>query len=131
MVFDPTAAPRDHASFMRWYEAQTTWGEGHSYDDHRVCSPALQRWFLEMIETFPPMNGPIASKDYDPFVTDHCCGRDVIYSAFAWSVADTARKRMRELAIKYGLGFYDVGGDPGEILFPGEETASNQRLERP
>jgi hypothetical protein len=131
MVFDPVAAPRERESFMRWYEDQTTWGESHSYDDYRVCSPALQRWFLDMVETFPPMNGPLASKDYDSFVTDHCCGNSVIYSAFAWSVADTARRTMRELAIKHGLGFYDVSGDPGEILFPDDETASNQRLERP
>ena len=115
---------------MRWYEVQTAWGND-TCDDYRLCSPALQLWFLEMIETFPPMNGPIASKDYDSFVTDYCCGKSVIYSAFAWSVADTARRETRGLAIKHRIGFYDVSGDPGEILFPDDETASNQRLERP
>ena len=30
MVFDPGAAPRDRADFLRWYDHQTEWSESHS-----------------------------------------------------------------------------------------------------
>ena len=66
------------------------------------------------------MNGPFASTSENSTVTDHCIGRHVIYSGFAWSVAERAYTKMRELAIKHRVGFYDVSGDNGngEILFP-------------
>ncbi len=120
MVFEPTAAPADRAEFMKWYEEQTKWSEDHSYDDPSVASPGLQAWFKEMIQTFPPMNGPLANdNDVDnPRVTDHGIGRHVIYSAFAWSCSDEAFQKMRELAIKHHVGFFDVSTDNGEILFP-------------
>jgi hypothetical protein len=120
MVFDPVAAPRDRAAFMRWYEEQAEWSEDHSYDDPAITSPALQRWFTEMAQHFPPLNGPLANPELEsPEVTDHCIGRHVIYSAFSWSVADAAHAKMRELAIKHGVGFFHASDDPPEILFPG------------
>ncbi len=123
MVFDPAAAPRDRASFMKWYAQQTEWAEGHSYDDPAVASPGLQRWFAEMAQHFPPLNGPLADpKAEGPEVTDHCIGRHVIYSAFAWSMADQAHAMMRELAVKHGVGFFHASDDPGELLVPGVDV---------
>jgi len=111
MVFEPSKAPRDRTDFMAWYNRQTEWGDDVDYDIHHHASPALQSWFLEMVKTFPPMNGPLASDNFDdPKITDHCVGRDVIYSAFAWSVAEEAHVAM--------VGFFDVSSDDGEILFP-------------
>ena len=120
MVFEITAAPKTRQEFMEWYAIQTEWAEDHDYQDHSVTSDALQNWFNEMIEYFPPMNGPLASDDYDnPKVTDHCIGKNIIYSAFAWSEADDAHLKMKELAIKHSVGFFDVSTENGEILFPG------------
>jgi len=130
MVFEPAAAPRDRAAFMDWYRQQIEWSEAHSYDDPLVSSPALQRWFEEMIVHFPPLNGPRSAPDLDaPNVTDHCIGHVVIYSAFGWSQAGPAHATMRELAIRHGVGFYDVSGDDGEgeILFPGEPSLPKVR----
>lgn len=119
MVFDPKVAPQERKGFMQWYSQQTKWAEDHSYQNHEVSTENLQSWFKEMIEYFPPMNGPLASEDYDdPKVTDHCIGKHVIYSAFAWSVAEEAHQKMRELAIKHSVGFFDVSAGNGEILFP-------------
>jgi len=121
MVFESSAAPRDQSSFMEWYAQQTEWTEDHSYDDPGVSSPALQRWFAEMAERFPPLNGPAANPDADPDnpnLTDHCIGRTVIYTAFRWSVAEEAHATMRPLAIKHGVGFFHASEDPGEILIP-------------
>lgn len=120
MVFELSAAPKTRKEFMAWYEEQTKWPEDHNYQDHAVTSVALQNWFKEMIKYFPPMNGPLASDDVDdPKVTDHCIGKNAIYSAFAWSVAEDAHPKMRELAIKHSVGIFDVSAENGEILFPG------------
>lgn len=119
MVFEPTAAPKERKEFMQWYAQQIQWAEDHSYQDHEVSTEGLQAWFKEMIEYFPPMNGPLAAKDADdPKVTDHCIGKYVIYSAFAWSVAEEAYPKMRELAVKHAVGFFDVSANDGEIWFP-------------
>ncbi len=121
MVFNPDVAPKERYQFMEWFAKQTEWSEGDSYDSPDVTAPALQKWFKEMILFFPPMNGPLASNDDDnPRVTDHCIGKNVIYSAFAWSCAGEAHEKMRELAIKHKVGFFDVSSEEGEILFPEE-----------
>ena len=127
MVFEPSVAPQDRDAFMKWYGEQTEWSESHSYEDPAVASPALQRWFAEMIQSYPPLNGPLASDDVDdPRVTDHCIGRNVIYSAFAWSCAEDAFTTMKSLAAKHGVGFFDVSSSDGEILFPDQyETAKH------
>lgn len=128
MVFEVSVAPKSKSEFMTWYAEQTKWEEGHSYQDHDVTSEALQNWFKEMIRYFPPMNGPLASDDVDdPKVTDHCIGKDVIYSAFSWSVAEEAHPKMRELAIKHSVGFFDVSENDGEILFPGDIQAGETK----
>ncbi|MBB3063693.1 hypothetical protein [Microbulbifer rhizosphaerae] len=132
MVFEPSAAPTERAKFMEWYQAQTEWSEDHSYQDHSVTSPALKAWFEEMINFFPPMNGPLASDDIDDEkVTDHCIGKEVIYSAFAWPVAEEAYRKMRELAIKHNVGFFDVSADQGEILFPGRSITGSSAKSKP
>jgi len=121
MVFEPTAAPRARKDFMLWYKQQTQWSEGHGYNDPKVSSKPLRAWFMEMIETFPAMNGPYASDDVDnEKVTDYSIGKDVIYAAFAWSLLDPAFKSMAALAKKHNVGFFDVSADEGAIVFPGE-----------
>lgn len=120
MVFESTSAPKVRSDFMVWYAQQVKWSEDHNYQDHSVSSPALQSWFEEMILYFPPMNGPLASDDPDNSkVTDYSIGHHIIYSAFAWSVIEEAYFKMRELAIKHSVGFFDVSDKNGEILFPG------------
>ncbi len=128
MVFESSEAPKTRKEFMAWYGAQTEWTEDHDYQDHAVTSPALQNWFAEMVQFFPPLNGPLASDDVDdPRVTDHCIGKDVIYSAFSWSVAEDAHPKMRELAIKHSVGFFDVSAEEGEILFPQGSDGAKER----
>ncbi len=119
MVFDATAAPRDRTKFLAWYENQAEWQESHGYNNPDVPSPALKKWFREIIKTFPPINGPLASDDPDdPKVTDYSLGRSVIYGAFAWSEAEAAYTHVKELAAKHGVGFFDASGDDGDIWWP-------------
>jgi hypothetical protein len=132
MVFEPSSAPRGRAEFMQWYEKQTQWSEGHSYNDPQVASSALHRCFQEVIQFFPPMNGPLAVDDPDnPRVTDHSIGREVIYSAFAWSCMEEAHATMRGLAIKHEVGFFDVSAQEGEILFPDDRDLPPRAARQP
>jgi hypothetical protein len=119
MVFDPLAAPRNREDFLSWYDAQTQWTEQHTYDDPKITTPALASWFAEMSRTFPPMNGPFASDDFDnPMVTDYSVGQSLIYAAFAWSQAEAAFETVDRLAAKHAVGFFDVSGEEGIIRFP-------------
>ena len=97
MVFAPEAAPKGREAFMEWYDEQSEWEEEHSYDNPEVSTPALRAWFLEMIQSYPAMNGPFSSDDLpvdEASVTDYSVGRSVIYAAFAWSKAEQAYEAM-------------------------------------
>lgn len=77
-------------------------------------------------DLFPPMNGDFApdvdlldeDENLERHVTDYSIGREVIYAAFAWSVADEAYDLMRKLAQKYEVGFFDVSGNNGDVILP-------------
>ena len=125
MVFAPEAAPHSNSKeFLTWYQAQAKWGEGHSYDDPAVSTPNLRAWFAEIIQTFPPMNGPFAvdedevAEEDEALVTDYSVGQQMIYAGFAWSQADQAYDETFELAEKHRLGFFDASSDQGEVWLP-------------
>ncbi|WP_440116214.1 hypothetical protein [Paenibacillus sp. QZ-Y1] len=124
MVFDPSKAPVDKPAFMEWYGEQTKWSEDHSYSDITVSSRKLQHLYKELIQTFPPMNvddeifEAMEEAGTDNRLTDYSLGEDLIYAAFAWSVAEDAYSLMRELAKKHQVGFFDVSGLDGEIIRP-------------
>lgn len=132
MVFEKTKAPAGRKEFMAWYEKQCEWSENHDYQTISVSSPALQNWFMEMIEKFPPMNGAYASnidsldedeaEALEQHMVDYSIGYDVIYAAFSWSVADEAYELMRTLARKHNVGFFDVSADECEIILPDGTT---------
>ncbi|POP43232.1 hypothetical protein CHU32_20805 [Superficieibacter electus] len=121
MVFERHAAPQDATAFMEWYEKQTEWDEPHDYDNPDVTTPALQNFYRAMIQVFPNMNGPDAPDDdqldkleeqgLDAYLTDYSIGKDIIYMAFSWSVADEAWDKVRELARLHQVGFCNVSGN--------------------
>lgn len=123
MVFEKAKAPNNKIEFMKWYEEQVQWNEEHNYDSIEVTSNNLKNWFLDMIKTFPPMNGEFAPDDdaiesdeeLENHLADYCIGKDVIYIAFAWSVAEEAYDTMLKLALKHNVGFVDVSGN-GDII---------------
>ncbi len=126
MVFEKTKAPKRRKKFLAWFEKQTEWGEDHDYQTISVSSPALQNWFMEMKETFPPMDGEYApdpelfdeDEDLENHTVDYCIGKEVIYAAFAWSVAEEAYDLTRKLAKKHDVGFFDVSETDGDIILP-------------
>jgi hypothetical protein len=121
MVFEPTAAPGGHVQFMIWYEQQTQWTEGHSYNDPAVSTANLRGWFMDIIQSFPPMNGPLSQDDLpedEASATDYSVGKSVIYCAFAWSKEQPAYDTVFALAQKYGVGFFDVSSGNEEVWLP-------------
>ncbi len=120
MVFDPAVAPRTRSAFMAWYEHQPNWTESHCADP-AIPSVRLRAWFDEMIKSFPPINGPLASPSPnvdDPHTTDYSLGRAAIYAAFSWSMAEEAYRTTVELAMKHGVGFFDVSATDGDVAVP-------------
>jgi hypothetical protein len=119
-VFEPSAPPPNHAGFLAWYKEQTKWHEGHRYDDPKITTPTLRDWFLEMIQTYPALNGPYASEaNVDNLkTTDYSIGRTMIYASFAWSEMKNARPAMFALAKKHRVGFFDVSANDGEVWLP-------------
>lgn len=108
MVFESNVVP---PQFMAWFERQTKWAEGHSYDDPAVSTAPLRGWFLDIIQSFPPLNGPLSRDDLpedEASATDYSVGEAVIYCAFAWSKAELAYDSVFKLAETYGVGFVDV-----------------------
>ena len=125
MVFEPSATPRDHDDFMEWYDEQTEWSEERDYSEIEGTSENLKIWFLEMIETFPALNGSHAPADdtlteeSEDLQTDYCIGTNVIYCGFRWSNAEKACNTAYELAQKHNIGFFDASGGE-DVVYPGE-----------
>ena len=129
MVFEVSKAPKTKKEFINWYYEQVDWKDAFDYDNPQNASINLQNWFNEMIITFPPMNGPFAPTDeqidktpelFDVHIVDYSISRDVIYFGFPYSIADELYNLTRQLAIKHGVGFFDVCTDDGDIILPDE-----------
>lgn len=121
MVFERTKAPQKRKELLVWYDKETEWSEEHGYNDPAVTSPALREWYEEMIKTFPNMDSSdaeVEDDDAEAHLTEYSIGRNVIYAAFAWSVAEEAYEKMKALAQKHGVGFFDVSSNDGDIILP-------------
>jgi len=123
MVFEPTSAPAARKEFLAWYEGQAEWAEDHEYDDPKVSSPALKAFFLDLIQQYPPMNGPHAAEDLDEEedevrLTDYTIGTTLIYIAFAWSQEQAAYAAVSQLAAKHQVGFFDASSEQAAVWLP-------------
>ena len=126
MVFNKNKKFENRDEFMAWYDELTEWGEEVDYDDYKHTTTELQNFFMEIKEDFPPLNGEFAPDDdvldeleeQGIYAPDYCIAKEAIYIAFAWSNAEQAYQKVRELANKNNLAFFDVSGDNGEIIYP-------------
>lgn len=125
MVFEKTSAPNTYEDFMNWMSQQTTWSEDRDYSSIDGTSPALTSWFMEMKNTFSPLNGSYRLSDDEAFataesenhLTDYSIGSSIIYASFGWSVAEEAMEAVPALAQKHGVGFFNP--QTGEVLSSG------------
>jgi hypothetical protein len=119
-VFEPQDSLRDRTAFLDWYETQTNWSPGIDYGNPTNASPALRAWYLDMIDTFLPINGPdrplIDEIARNPSA-DYCIGPGFIYVAFSGSNSRNAYEKVFSLASKHALGFFDASGNSA-VWFP-------------
>ncbi len=124
MAFEADAAPASHAQFMEWYAQETQWTEGHSYDDPAMSTVKLRAWFVEITQSFPPLNGPLSQgglSEDEASATDYSVGKSIIYCAFAWTKAKPAYSLVFELAQKHGVGFFNVSSGNEEVWLPSRD----------
>lgn len=123
LAFDPAAVA--DADFTAWREEQSQWSEDHSYDDPEVTTANLRSFYNELIQTFPPMNG-LGAPAYETWhhdaelvsqMSNYSIGTSLVYGAFSWSQARTARATFTALANKHGVAVAMVSDD-GSILRP-------------
>lgn len=119
MVFDPLLAPTDREGFMGWFKERTQWNDGLDYNNPDNCSGVLRAWFDDFRQAYPPMNGPLASDDFEnPKVSDYTIGQSFIYITFAWSEAENVYRDVFATAQKYRVGFFDVSSSNGSVWSP-------------
>jgi hypothetical protein len=121
VVFDPASAPRFKEAFLRWYEEQAQWSEGHAYDDVSRAATGLQAWYRDLITAFPPTHGPDAPEEgefEDACQADYLIGSQVIHVAFGWSKAVTALQRVQDLARLHAVGFFNVSSMDKNLWVP-------------
>ncbi len=119
MVFNHKIAPANEEDFFTWYDEQTEWGEDHKYDNPAITTSELESWYNEMNHYFKPLNDTTSSSKKNKYEADYCIGYNFIYVSFSWSHSKTAYKKMKELAEKHQLGFFDISGNE-DILIPNE-----------
>ena len=115
MVFDPNDAQR--VQFLEWYRVQTEWREEHGYNDPAVPTPKLKSWFLEVIQTFPPLNGPLSTEELpedEGAATDYSLGRSVIHCSFCWFKVDLHIGPY----LNWPRSFFDVSSHDSRLWFP-------------
>lgn len=119
VVFDPKPELRDLAAFAVWYDYRIAWTGGVDYNEPSNAAPALQGWFREIIEIFPPLNGRLRPANFanSEWTADYSIAADIIFAAFPSEKAGSAHELTRRLAVKYRLGFFDASGDGG-VWFP-------------
>jgi hypothetical protein len=119
LVFDPEVAPKPRAEFLEWLKQKND--EPRDVNNPDVLSPKLRAWFMEMINDYPAMNGPLAPEPFpwdDDAVTDYDLGPATIYACFAWSKSDAAGQAVAKLAAKQNVGLYEVSSMTGEVWLP-------------
>ena len=124
VVFDPDAAPTEHAAFLAWFRSHDD--EADLFDATRsdFSTPKLRSWLEEVLKTFPAMNGHYAAAEQDvddPHLTDYGIERTHIYACFAWSVAESAYNTVMSLADKYGIAVYEISDPEGAIWRPNSD----------
>ena len=127
LVYVKEKAPEDPVDFLEWFWKKAEWSGKRDYYDIEGADERLAAFFLEMIKTFPAMNGKYAPTEEDyaadpeledsPMVTEYNIDEDLIYMAFSYSVGDTADELIRKLALQNGLGYFDMFN-----LYPDENT---------
>ena len=117
-VFEPRDEFCNRPDFLSWYEDRTNWSASWDYSDPTNTTVTLQAWYREMIQTFPPLNGPDRPENMDLCAANYSIGPDIICVSFSGSHAVDAYETVFRLASRHGAGFFNASGN-GETWLPG------------
>jgi hypothetical protein len=121
-VFEPKLEFRDRQTFVNWWEERTAWRDGLNYYDPANTTPKLRAWFNDMIEIFPPLNGPLSK----PNVFDRNTGWEAEYTIAHELIsvgvptfkASMAYETSIRLAAKHSVGLFEASESPSAAHFP-------------
>ena len=121
MIMDKHKRFSDKKGFLEWYNELIEWKEDVDYNDYRHATPDLQKWFLEIKDIIPPLNGEFSPADEElgngEFQeADYCIAKDAIYVAFAWSDAEKIYPIVTKLVQKHNVAFFDIPND--RVVYP-------------
>ena len=117
-VFDPSIAPAERAGFLDWFRVETDWARELDYNNPDNLGPVVLAFFMEHIEQFPPMNGPLKVDSHSTKVSDYSCAPGLLYIASVYSEAQAVFEETRRLAAKHECGFFDVTSIRSTIWIP-------------
>ncbi|MBI1362070.1 MAG: hypothetical protein GC155_17475 [Alphaproteobacteria bacterium] len=114
VVFESGAAPEDRAEFLAWYTEAARLGDCILSSDPATTSPHLRAWYRNMIEQFPPIDGPdavwIGDRD-NQCVADYRFTPVAVFVAFQWEASRHAHRQAIKLARNHRVGFFDASGE--------------------
>lgn len=121
MVFDKRNRFRNKDDFFTWYKKLVQWSDNIDYNDYRHSTCELQRFFLEMKDIVPPLNGEFSPSDEELGQgeyqeADYCIARDAIYMAFSWSDGHLIHPIVKEKAREHDVAFFDITSE--RVLYP-------------
>ena len=120
VVFSPLRKLRNRSKFLAWLESRTRWVDELDYNDPSHAAKALQAWYWDMIELFPPRYGHHRVSESTAgkgFIADYGIAPDLIHVSFEPARAELAYQTVHRLAARHALGFFDIRR--GEAWFPG------------
>jgi hypothetical protein len=132
LAFTPNVVTDEN--FLAWWGKQATWSEHHPYDDPTATTPALEAFYEELAQLFPPMNGTDAptnvelenDPDLESRLADYSIGSDLVYASFAWTAAETAKRVFIAAATKHRVAVALVSED-GSIIRPAGASDGKSR----
>jgi hypothetical protein len=99
---------------LQYYEFETDAEQNEARDANAIL-PAISQFALEPAKEWPAMNpaGPLVQVSDDPDdnrLTVYGFGPTSLYLCFSWSRQEEAREKVRELALRHGLLFFNCSG---------------------
>ena len=128
VVFNPETAPKNKEDFKTWFDKQIDLADNRSYSDLEFINKNLESCFLEIVKSFPALNGPYSNNDIDQEnMTDYDVSENIICASFPWSSSDQAYNNTKQLAEKHNVGFYDVSGN--EDVFSTDDYGNFRKIQ--
>ena len=130
LIFDPSLVDyQNREEFVEWYLEISEWDDPEiDYGNHEVLSPRLSMWFSGIIETHPPLNGPLAPSKVDDAKADYTFTREAIYVSFDVDEAQAFSESV-SLASANDLGLFYVGSSSAEV-YATDESGVMQLVHR-